>query len=119
MYKLPRELHLSELVGQEINLISVGAYDAQVAFEKGVVIQALHKLEGEVAGVREIWFDGEWLTTDNVMNIPKQEVIAVSNESDFILKVQLSNEIALFFHTEESQYESINITRADGTLEVI
>jgi len=119
MYKLPNESYLSELVGQQVNLVSVGPYDVQIAFEQGIVIQALHKLEGEAYGVRSLWFDGEWITTKDVIHIPMKEVVSVSNESELILKIQLSNDTALFLHTEISQYESINITRSDGALEVI
>lgn len=119
MYELPEESHWQDLIGQEINLISVGPFDAQVAFEKGTVIQALHRLEGEICGVRNLWFDGEWLTTEGVMHVPKKEVVSVSNESPFILKVTLTGEVSIFFHTEISQYESLNVSRSDGSLEVI
>lgn len=119
MYELPKDSHWQGLVGQEINQVSVGPYDAQLVFEDGTVIQALHKLEGEIAGVRTLWFDGEWLTTEGVIHVPKKEVVSVSNESQLILKVTLTGGISLYFHTEISQYESINVTCPDGSLEVI
>ena len=119
MYELPDNLDLTDLIGQEIHLDSVGPYDATIALEKGAAIQAFHKLEGEVAGVRKLWFDGEWITTDDIIAIPKQEVVAVSKESELILKISLSKGDALFFHTEVSPYESINIHRKDGRLDVI
>ena len=119
MYELPKESYLIELVGQQINLISVGPYVAQITFEKGVVIQSLHKLEGVICGVRSLWFDGEWITTKDIINVPMKEVLSVSNESELILKIQLSGNIELLIHTEISQYESINITRSEGSLEVI
>ena len=119
MYELPDNLDLTFLIGQEVNLISVGPYDAGIAMGD-VVIQAFHKLEGEVAGVRKLWFDGQWITTDDIIAIPKQEVVAVTKESDLILKLGLSNGDALFFHTEVSSYESITINnRKDGRVEVI
>ncbi|WP_146168191.1 hypothetical protein [Pseudomonas mangrovi] len=119
MYELPNESHLKELIGQEVNLVSVGPYDAQIAFEKGVVIQSLHKLEGEVNGIKSLWFDGEWVSTKDLIYVPKKEVTSISNENELVLKITLTGGIALYIHTEVSQYESINITRSDGTLEVI
>lgn len=119
MYELPDESHLKELIGQEVNLVSVGPYDAQIAFEKGLVIQALHKLEGEINGIKELWFDGEWVSTKNVIHVPRQEVTSICNVTELVLKITLTGGVALYIHTEVSQYESINITRSDGTLEVI
>lgn len=119
MYELAKESHLQELVGQEVNLIGVGPYDAQVHFDGGTVIQALHLLEGEVDGIRSLWFDGEWVNTEALRHLPLQQVVSVCNESPLTLKVALTGGVSLFFHTEISPYESINITRADGSLEVI
>lgn len=119
MYELPEESHWQDLIGQEVNQISVGPYDAQVAFEKGVVMQALHRLEGEVSSVRGLWFDGEWVTTEGVIHVPRKTVISISNESPLVLKVALTGDVSLFFHTEVSQYESINVNYPDGSLEVI
>ncbi|MFV8782173.1 hypothetical protein ACNKU7_07095 [Microbulbifer sp. SA54] len=119
MYTLPNEIYLKELVGQEVNLVSVGPYDAQVAFEKGLVIQALHKLEGELNGKKSLWFDGEWVSTKDVIHVPSKEVTGINNENDLVLKISLTGGVVLYIHTEVSQYESINITRSDGTLEVI
>lgn len=119
MYELPDKSYLDELIGQEINLISVGPYDAQIAFEKGAIIQALHKLEGQISGERTLWFDGEWVSTKDILHVPKAVVVSITKESPLILKIQLSNDVALFMHTEISQYESINVTCPDGTLEVI
>ena len=107
------------LIGQEVNLVSVGPYDAQIAFENGVVIQSLHKLEGEVGGVKSLWFDGEWMSTKDVIHVPKKEVVSITNENKLVLKITLTGGVALYIHTEISQYESINITRSDGKLEVI
>ncbi|WP_237064503.1 hypothetical protein [Microbulbifer zhoushanensis] len=119
MYELPNESHLRELIGQEVNLVSVGPYDAQIGFEKGVVIQSLHKLEGEVNGIKSVWFDGEWVSTKDLVYVPNKEVTGISNENELVLKITLTGGVALYIHTEVSQYESINITRTDGTIEVI
>ena len=119
MYLLPEKLDLDELIGQVVNMVCVGPYDAQVIFEKGMVIQSLHKLEGEVKGVKILWFNGEWKDTSSIMKVPKQEVVAISRASDTELRIELTGNIALCFHTEESQYESINITMPNGDLEVI
>ena len=119
MYELPEESHWQDLIGQEVNQLSVGPYHAQVTFEKGGVIQALHRLEGEVSGVRGLWFDGEWVTTEGVIHVPRKKIVSISNESPLILKVALTGDVSLFFHTEVSQYESINVSHPDGSLEVI
>lgn len=119
MYELPKEPYLQELVGQEVNLVCVGPYDAQIAFEKGIVIQALYKLESEVAGVRKLWFDGEWITTQDIIAVPKKQVIAVVNESEFVIKITLTGDVSLYFHSELSPWESINISYPNGALEVI
>jgi len=119
MYKLPSELNLDELVGQEINMICVGPYDAQVKFEKGMTIQSLFKLAGEIEGKYSVWFSGEWVDTSNLLKVPKQEVMQVLRASDTELQIVLSNDVKLSIYTEESQYESINISMPNGTLEVI
>jgi len=119
MYLLPEILELDELVGQQINMVCVGPYDAQIIFERGVIIQSFLKLEGVVNGVRSLWFNGEWVDTSEIQIIPKQEVIAVSRASDTELRIELNNNIALCFHTDESQYESINIRMPDGSVDVI
>ena len=119
MHDLPKNLDLDELIGQEINLVSVGPYDAQIAFEKGVVIHAFYKMEAEISGVRKIWFNEKWVRTSEILNVPKQKVLSVNRESDLVFSIQLSNDIVLFFHTEVSQYESLNICWPNGTMEVI
>ena len=119
MYKLPRGLNLEELVGQEVNMICVGPYDAQIKFEKGVTIQSLFKLSGEVEGKKSVWFSGEWVDTSSLLKVPKQEVIKVLRASDTELQIILINNVKLSIYTEESQYESINITMQNGVLEII
>ena len=119
MYLLPDEIELEELKGQQINQICIGPYDAQVVFEKGVVVQSFHKLEGKVSGMRKLWFDGKWIDTSDVLRAPKQAVVAIVRESDLIFKIQLTGDVALYFHTEESPYESINIRRPSGSIDVI
>ena len=119
MYILPKDLNLEELVGQEVNMICVGPYDAQIKFEKGVTIQALNKLSGEVDGKKFVWFSGEWVDTSNLLKVPKQEVVQILRESDTELQIKLSNSVILSIYTEESQYESINILMPNGELEVI
>ncbi|MDH5573291.1 MAG: hypothetical protein OEY89_16130 [Gammaproteobacteria bacterium] len=116
---MPNELNLEELVGQEVNMICAGPYDAQIKFEKGVTIQSLFKLAGEVDGKTSVWFSGEWIDTSNLLKIPKQEVVAVLRKSDTELQIKLSNNVMLTIYTEESQYESINISMPNGALEVI
>lgn len=119
MYKLPSELNLEELVGQEVNMICVGPYDAQVKFEKGTTIQALFKLAGEIEGKKSVWFSGEWVDTSSILKVPKQEVVQVLRTSDTELQIVLSNNVKLSIYTEESQHESINISMPNGTLEII
>jgi len=119
MYLLSDKLNLDELIGQEINMVCVGPYDAQIKLEKGVTIQSLTKLEGEVNGKRSVWFSGEWIDTSYISKLPKQEIIEISKESSEVLKFTLTNSVAIYIHTEESQYESINITMSDGAVEII
>ena len=94
-------------------------YDAQVKFEKGITIQSLFKLSGEVHGKKSVWFSGEWVDSSNLMKVPKQEVVQVVRVSDTELQIKLTNKIVLSIYTEETQYESINILMPDGALEVI
>ncbi|WP_054033142.1 hypothetical protein [Desulfatitalea tepidiphila] len=119
MYKLPKDQFLEDLVGQEINLVSIGPYDAQIAFDGGVVIQSLYKLEGEINGKKSLWFDREWLNTEQLLHLPKKEVVGVINQSAMVLKIVLTGGVALYVHTEVSQYESINITHSNGILEIV
>ncbi len=119
MYLLPNEIELNELKGQQINQICIGPYDAQVVFEKGVVVQCFQKLEGEVEGRRKLWFNDKWIDTSDVLKATKQEVISIVRESDVIFKIELTGDVALYFHTEESPYESINIRRPNGSLDII
>ena len=119
MYKLPKKLYLDDIIEQEVNLVCVGPYDAQIIFENGIVIQSFYKIEGEISGDKKLWFDEEWIDTSEILKVTKQKVVLVERESDFIFKIVLSNGLALYFHTEISQYESINIRRLDDTLDII
>ena len=119
MYLLPEKLNLEELVGQEVNMVCVGPYDAQIKFEKDITIQALFKLSGEIKGNKSVWFSGEWVDTSNLLVVPKQEVKQILRASDTELQIKLTNEVTLSVYTEESQYESINISMPNGNLEVI
>ena len=44
MYELPDKLDLTDLVGQQVDRVSVGPYDARITIGDAV-IQAFHKLE--------------------------------------------------------------------------
>lgn len=48
-----------------------------------------------------------------------KKVTGIRNENELVLKISLAGGVALYIYTEVSQYESINITRSDGTLEVL
>lgn len=119
MYLLPEILYLNELIGQQINMICIGPYDAQVKFEKGLTIQALHKLEAIIDGKKSLWFDGEWLNSEQLLNAVGKEVTNIIRTSDYELQIALSDKVTLCFHTEESLYESIIIITAEGQVDVI
>jgi len=100
-------------------MICVGPYDAQIKFEKSIIIQSLFKLSGEIDGKLTDWFSGEWLDTSSLLKVPKQEVVKVLRASDTELQITLANNVKLSIYTEESQYECINISFPNGALEVI
>ena len=116
MYLLPDKLEINELIGQQINMVCVGPYDAQVHFDNGMVLQSFYRLEGEIAGVKTLWFNGERVNTSDVLKFPKQEVVGVKRISDKEFRIELTNSVTLCFHTEESMYESINpnVAKAGG-----
>jgi hypothetical protein len=119
MYLLPEKLALDELVGQQINMVCLGPYDVQIMFEKGTIIQSLLKLEIEENNIKNLLFENELVDTSHIIKITKNEVKGVKRKSDTEFHIELNNNISLCFHTEESQYESINISMPNGALEII
>jgi len=119
MYPLPKELGLESLIGASIVQVCVGPYDAQVHFSNGTTIQAEYKLEGIYEGKRSLWFLNEWKDSSGVMKVMDGVVVAFQRVSEWEFRIELSSNIALCFHTEDSQFESINISYPNGALVVV
>ncbi len=119
MYLLPEQLGLEKIIGEIVNLVCVGPYDAQVHFNNGATIQSLYKLEGVINGNKTLWFENQWKDTSGVLRITDEVVSSVVRVSNTELRIELTNNLALCFHTEESEYESLNITYPNGALEIV
>ena len=118
MHLFPEKIDLDELIGQQVTMVCVGPYDAQIKFENGFIIQSFFKLEGEEDGNTSLWFHEKWIDSSTILNFVNQQVIAVTRASDRQLRIDLANNRALLISTEDSPHECINIILPAGELEI-
>lgn len=118
MHLFPEIVDLDELIGQQVTMICVGAYDALVKFENGFTIQSFFKVEGEEGGTSTLWFNEKWLNSSRILSFVNQQVVTVTRASDSQLRIDLANNKALLIYTEESAHECINIIRPGGEVEI-
>jgi hypothetical protein len=108
MYRIPKKLDLSEIVGEFTTQINVGKYDIQ--FELGSVhfiIQSPIKILKDGNLVAK-WEEGKWPEAGfvEIFNIP---VIDVQIPDDRTIIIKFENSLEMHLSDNSDQYESMQI----------
>jgi hypothetical protein len=109
MYRIPRDLDLSKVIGEFTTQICIGAYDIQ--FSLGDVHFAIHseiklaKNEKQVA----IWEEGGWPSSEfyKILNVVVDSY-DIPNDREIVINFR--NGYSLHIYDNSDQYESMQIS---------
>lgn len=109
MYRIPKDLDLSRIVGTYTSQVRVGKYDIQFSFGKThFFIQSQIDLikDGEIMGV---WREGSWppLEFFEIMNV---DVVSCQIPNDRTIEITLKNEIKIVLKDDSDQFECMQIS---------
>jgi hypothetical protein len=109
MYRIPKELDLSAVVGQFTTQINVGQFDIQFTF--GVVHFGIESPVDLLRGAQIIghWEAGMWPDTAfyDIMNI---EVMCCEIKTDRLIIMRFANGIEMHLVDDSDQYECMQIS---------
>lgn len=109
MYRIPRDLDLSKVVGQSTTQIQVGQFDIQFSFgDVHFAVQSDIDLirKGETIGS---WREGAWPPPQffEIMNV---DVAKCEIPNDRKIIIHLDNGIAIHLNDNSDQFESMQIS---------
>ena len=109
MYRIPKDLDLSKIVGQFTTQVRVGQFDLQFSFgEVHFAVQSHVDLvrNGEVIGK---WQEGEWPTPE-FFGIMNAEVVRYEIPNDRTIEIHLENGIEIHLTDDSDQFECMQIS---------
>jgi hypothetical protein len=119
MYRIPKELDLSPVVGEFTTQVRVGQFDVQFTFGKvNFAVQSPVKL---FRGDKQVayWEEGKW-PDPGFYDIMNSEVKQCEIVNDRLIVLRFDNGIEMHLEDNSDQYESMQISFADNpTLWVI
>lgn len=109
MYRVPKDLDLSKVIGEFTTQIRVGKYDIQFTFgEVNFAVQSELKLvlNGDTAG---IWTDEKWPDAifREIINV---DVVRYDIPNDRTIVLHLDNKLELHLCDNSDQYECLRIS---------
>ena len=109
MYRIPKELDLSKVVGEFTTQVCVGKYDIQ--FDLGDVhfaVQSPVKIFKDGNVIAE-WEEGKWPASGfiDIFNVP---VTSVQIPDDITIIINFENSLEMHLTDSSDQYESIQIS---------
>jgi hypothetical protein len=109
MYRIPKDLDLSKIVGQFTTQVLVGQFDLQFSFgEVHFAIQSYVDLvrNGKVIGK---WQEGEWPPPQffEIMNV---DVVSYEIPNDRTITIHLENGIEIHLTDDSDQFECMQIS---------
>ena len=113
MYRIPKELDLSSVVGEFTTQVRVGQFDVQFTFGKvNFAVQSPVKL---FCGGKQVayWEEGKWPDPGfyDIMNTAVRQCEIVN---DRLIVLQFDNGIEMHLEDNSDQYESMQIYFADN-----
>jgi hypothetical protein len=108
MYRIPKELDLSVVVGEFTTLIGVGQFDMQFTF--GVVHFAITSPVNLFRGNQVIghWEEGKW-PDGAFYDIMNTEVTSCEIETDRLIIMRFANGIEMHLVDDSDEYECMQI----------
>ena len=109
MYRIPKDLDLSSVVGEFTTQVRVGQFDLQFAFGKvNLAIQSPVKLfcDGEQVAY---WEESKW-PEPGFYDIMNTEVRRCEIVNDRLIVLQFDNGVEMHLEDSFDQYESMQIT---------
>jgi hypothetical protein len=118
MYRIPKELDLSPVVGEFTTQVRVGQFDLQFTF--GKVNFAVSSPVRLLRGGKQVahWEEGKW-PEPGFYEIMNTEVRKCEIVSDRLIVLQFDNGIEMHLEDNSDQYESMQITFAGSPSPVI
>jgi hypothetical protein len=119
MYRIPKELDLSPVVGESTTEVRVGQFDLQFTFGKvNFVVESPVKLIRDGKQVA-YWEEGKW-PEPGFYDIMNSEVRRCDIVNDRLIVFQFDNGIEMHLEDNSDQYESMQISFAgDKSLWII
>ena len=119
MYRISQELDLKEIIGSELNQISLGKYDVQFSF----LVDTIIAVQSDVTLLKGETAISTWNESDNWSTLSFQELLNVpvtrySVPNNKLLQIEFDNGLVLQIHDNLDQYESFQITKK-GSSEII
>ena len=109
MYRIPKELDLSPVVGEFTTQVRVGQFDIQFTFgEVDFVIWSTVNLFRDGKLVAH-WEEGKWPDT-GFYEIMNTEVIRCDVENDRLIVFEFQNGIEMHLEDDSDHYESMKIS---------
>jgi hypothetical protein len=109
MRALPADLDLSRLIGQQLQIISVGEFSLSLGFERDS-ISCEGRLVAEFAEASTVIFsDGGWGDASVLPKLVGGTVTAWAVEASHEFSISLGSEFKLRFTSEDSPYENFVI----------
>lgn len=109
MYRIPKELDLSPIIGEFTTQVRVGQFDIQLTFGKvNFAIQStvILKKNGKEIGK---WEEGEW-PSPTFYEIMNTEIESFDFIGDTQIILKFKNEIEMVLQDTSDQYESMQIS---------
>ncbi len=110
MYRIAQSLDLDDIVGSEIQQISLGRYDVQFHFgsRTRIVVQSRATLleRGEIIAA---WEENRNWTTLEFQRLLNAPIEGYSVPDDRTLEIRFSSELVLHLHDDSDQFESMQI----------
>ena len=109
MYRIPKELDLSPVVGEFTTQIHIGQYDIQLTFGKvSFAIQSpIHLFKD--GGLFGKWEEGAWPDAA-FYEIMNTKIISCEIKSDSLIVLTFENGIEMNLEDNSDQYESMQIS---------
>jgi len=113
MYRIPKELNLSSVVGEATTQVRVGQFDLQFTFgDVSFAVQSPVSLFRDGNRVAH-WEEGRWPEPEfySIMNtnVARCEIV-----NDRLIAIEFENGIEMHLEDNSDQYESMQITFKDN-----
>lgn len=119
MYRIPKDLDFSPVVGQFTTQVRVGQFDLQFTF--GPVTFAVQSPVSLFRGGKLIarWNEGTW-PEPAFYDVMNSDVVRCEVVSDRLIVIEFDNGLEMHLEDNSDQYESMQITfEGDSTMIVI